>query len=73
MRFILTVVVVLASFSSMAKPLSYYFEQQVEFDSTIPTPQEVLGYQVGEWHVRHDQLVRYMEILAQKAIELILK
>ena len=67
MRFILTIMVVLASFSSMAKPLSYYFEQQVEFDSTIPTPQEVLGYQVGEWHVRHDQLVRYMEILAQKS------
>jgi len=67
MRFILTIMVVLASFSSIAKPLSYYFEQQVEFDSTIPTPQEVLGYQVGEWHVRHDQLVRYMEILAQKS------
>ena len=67
MRFIVTVMVMLASFSSMAKPLSYYFEQQVEFDSSIPTPEEVLGYQVGEWHVRHDQLVRYMEILAQKS------
>lgn len=67
MRLILTLMVVLASFSSVAKPLSYYFEQQVEFDSSIPTPEEILGYQVGEWHVRHDQLVHYMEILAQKS------
>jgi hypothetical protein len=59
--------VALLSFSSMAKPLSYYFEQDIEFDHSIPTPEEILGYQVGEWHVRHDQLVRYMEILAQKS------
>ena len=55
------------SFSSVAKPLSYYFEDDVVFDPAIPTPEEVLGYQVGEWHVRHDQLVRYMEVLAQKS------
>jgi len=67
MRLVLTLMVVLLSFSSVAKPLSYYFEQDVKFDPTIPTPEEVLGYQVGEWHVRHDQLVRYMEILAQKS------
>ena len=67
MRWIVTIMVAMLSFSSMAKPLSYYFEQDVEFDKTIPTPQDVLGYEVGEWHVRHDQLVRYMEILAQKS------
>lgn len=67
MRFMLTIMVVLLSFSSMAKPLSYYFEQDVQFDPTIPTPEAVLGYQVGEWHVRHDQLVRYMEVLAKKS------
>ena len=67
MRLVLTLMVVLLSFSSVAKPLSYYFEQDVKFDPSIPTPEQVLGYEVGEWHVRHDQLVRYMEILADKS------
>lgn len=29
------------------------------FDPVIPTPQEVLGFQVGEWHVSHDQIIAY--------------
>lgn len=37
----------------------------LSYDPAIPEPAEVLGYEVGEWHVRHDQLVRYMEILAE--------
>lgn len=67
MRFIITIFTVLLSFAASAQPLSYYFEQDIKFDPAIPTPQEVLGYEVGEWHVRHDQLVRYMEILAEKS------
>ncbi len=30
----------------------------------VPTPEAVIGHEVGEWHVRHDQLVRYAEALA---------
>ncbi|MBZ9613692.1 M14 metallopeptidase family protein [Rheinheimera maricola] len=33
-------------------------------DPTIPTPQQVLGFSVGDWHVRHDQIQRYFEKLA---------
>ncbi|MCQ8879824.1 M14 family metallopeptidase [Pseudoalteromonas shioyasakiensis] len=67
MRLIITIFTLFLSFSSLAQPLSYYFEDDVKFDPAIPTPKEVLGYEVGEWHVRHDQLVRYMEILADKS------
>src|SRR5690606_20081531 len=28
-------------------------------------PKEVLGYEVGEWHVSHDQLVMYMKAVAE--------
>jgi hypothetical protein len=35
------------------------------YDAAIPTPESVLGFEVGEWHVRHDQLVRYMEVLSE--------
>jgi len=44
--------------------LSWYLPDDVSYDPAIPTPASVLGWQVGEWHVRHDQLVRYFEVLA---------
>jgi hypothetical protein len=36
----------------------------VSYDPAVPTPASVLGFEVGERHVRHDQLVSYMERLA---------
>ena len=57
----------LLSSSVIAQPVSYYFQQNVQFDPAIPKPEEVLGYQVGQWHVRHDQLVQYMRVLAEKS------
>jgi hypothetical protein len=35
-----------------------------EFDETIPAPAEVLGFEPGEWHPRYDQMVTYLETLA---------
>ena len=32
--------------------------------STLPSPEQALGFAVGEWHVRHDQIQRYFEQLA---------
>lgn len=57
----------LFSSSAVAQPVSYYFQHNIQFDPTIPKPEEVLGYQVGQWHVRHDQLVQYMRVLADKS------
>ncbi len=48
------------------KDLSYYLPDH-NYDKDIPTPEEYLGYQVGEWHVSHDQLVAYMKVLAEKS------
>ncbi len=44
--------------------LDWFLPWAAEYDQSIPTPEEVLGYQVGEWHVSHDQLIRYFERLA---------
>lgn len=46
-------------------PLSYYLPADGQYDAKIPTPQQFLGYQVGEWHVSHDQEVAYMRRLAE--------
>ncbi len=50
--------------STQAAPLSYYLPADVSYDASIPTPDEVLGYGVGTWHVRPDQVVDYMRRLA---------
>ena len=43
--------------------LSYYIPNE-RYNSEIPTPKEVIGHEVGEWHITHDKLVEYMKALA---------
>ncbi len=45
------------------QPLTYFLPD-ISYDASIPTPEKVLGYQVGEWHVSHDQLLNYFRTLA---------
>ncbi len=47
--------------------LSYYLPQDTKYDPNISTPQEILGYVPGEWHVSHDQLAAYMRTLANES------
>ncbi len=39
----------------------------INYNPDIPKPAEVLGHEVGEWHVTHDKLVFYMRTLAEKS------
>lgn len=44
--------------------LSYFMPSGVySYDPKVPTPQEVLGFQLGEQHVGWDQVVSYMKTL----------
>lgn len=44
--------------------LDYYLPiKTADYDPAIPTPQQALGYQIGEWHVRAHERVSYMEKL----------
>jgi len=45
--------------------LDYYLPADVSYNSEIPTPQEVIGFVPGEWHVSHDRLLIYMNKLAE--------
>jgi len=40
-----------------------YLPKNQNYLPNIPTPSDVLGYPVGTWHVRHDQLVSYLRAL----------
>lgn len=45
--------------------LDYYLPQDVTYDSSIPKPKDIIGHEVGEWHVTHDKLLFYMNALAE--------
>jgi len=45
--------------------LSYYLPPNTKYDPAIPTPPQVIGHNVGEWHITHDRLVSYMKALDQ--------
>jgi hypothetical protein len=47
-----------------AKALNYYLPQDISYNKSIPTPEDFLGFQIGEWHLTHDQLVYYLKALA---------
>ena len=42
----------------------YYYEKYAPFDENIKSPEEFLGYPIGEMHTRHDLIVSYMEYLS---------
>ncbi len=43
----------------------YFFEDKQPFDPSIPTPEEFLGYPIGDQHTRHDMIVAYFTKLAE--------
>ncbi len=51
------------SFTKAQTPLSYYLPQNISYDAKIPKPQDVFGFNVGDQHVSHDQVVMYMKEL----------
>ena len=52
------------SVSAQKVDLSYYLPKDVTYNQNIPTPESVIGHEVGEWHITHDKLVEYMKVLA---------
>ena len=50
--------------SAQKVDLSYYLPNE-RYNLEIPTPKEIIGHEVGEWHVTHDKLVMYMKALAK--------
>jgi hypothetical protein len=47
--------------------LDYYLPPTYTYDEKIPTPKQVLGFEVGEWTVDYEQLIRYFEKLAESS------
>jgi hypothetical protein len=44
-----------------------YLPTDTQYKAEITTPTQALGASVGEWHVRHDQIANYMQMLASQS------
>ena len=45
--------------------LDYYLNDTANYNTSIPTPESVIGHQVGEFHVSHDKLSHYVQELSK--------
>jgi len=48
-----------------AAQVASFLPKNQHYDAQIPTPNKVLGFGLGERHLRHDQLSHYFNVLAQ--------
>ena len=51
------------SFLLVQGQANYFYPNKGSFDASIPTPEQFLGYAIGEQHTRHDRIVAYLKEL----------
>ncbi len=49
-----------------AKPLDYFLDD-IPYADEVPSPEDFLGFQIGEWHLHHALLAQYMDLLADSS------
>jgi hypothetical protein len=64
MRFLTGLALLFLAFDLGARSAQEYLPADADLDPAVPTPESVLGWEVGDWHVSHDMLVDYMRALA---------
>ena len=64
---VLVCMLVLAWAPANGEPLSFYLPPDTAYDSRIPTPVATLGFEPGDRHIRHDELLTFLERLADQS------
>ncbi len=55
------------SLPGWAMTASDYLPDNADLDPAVPSPEEFLGWEVGDWRISHDQLVGYMQAVADSS------
>ncbi|MEY3177978.1 MAG: hypothetical protein RJB42_219, partial [Bacteroidota bacterium] len=63
LRKLVIAILVFFSLISVSAQESYFYPNSGKFNPAIPTPQQFLGYGIGEQHTRHDKIVEYFKEL----------
>jgi len=53
--------------------LDYYLPTDVNYNTNIPKPNEIIGFVPGDWHVSHDRMIQYMTELSNKSERISIK
>ena len=46
---------------------NYFLPTGEKYNANIPKPSEILGFNIGEWHINHDKLVNYLTNLSKSS------
>ena len=66
-RYLIIFVLLASSCAIKAAPVQGFLPKQVSFNEQTPQPKATLGFEIGQRHVRHDQLKQYFNVLAQQS------
>ena len=58
--------------SGTSQPLTYYLPD-LAYNEAITTPEEFLGWQIGDWHISHDLLQAYIKQLARESDRMVVQ
>ena len=45
----------------------YFLPTNEKYNDSIPKPNEILGFNVGDWHINHDKLIDYLTKLSESS------
>jgi len=45
----------------------YFLPTNEKYNDDIPKPKEILGFNVGDWHINHDKLIDYLTKLSESS------
>jgi len=60
-------IILLLALSQSLTAQDYFYKDYGPFESTISSPEEFLGYAIGDHHTRHDLMVAYLAELARQS------
>ena len=60
-------ILIASFFGHSQKDISYFLPLNEELNKNIPEPHDVLGFNIGEWHVNHDKLINYLTKLSKSS------
>ncbi len=67
LSFFIVFFIVLYHDNAIAMPVENYLPKGIKLNAEIPLPSKYLGFEIGQRHVRHDQLINYFHQLAQQS------
>jgi len=72
-RIIICIIFFVISIGSVfAAKVEHYLPQSQSYNSELSTPEQILGFGIGERHIRHDQLLNYFDHLATESERIVI-